>query len=490
MARDGYYWEPIEDLPPDWTDLRFQELEALSQVWKEQRETLEEEAVLADFQERLHRQWAIETGIIERVYTLDRGITELLIEKGIDAALIPHGSTDRHPALVAAMIRDHQDAVEGLFQFVRGERALSTSYVRELHAVLTRHQETSDAVDPRGRSIQVPLLRGDYKKQPNNPHRQDGTVHQYCPPEQVASEMDRLLEMHGAHHNQGVPPEVEAAWLHHRFTQIHPFQDGNGRVVRCLASLVFIQAGWFPLVITRDDRDRYITALENADAGDLRGLTGLFVRVAKQAFVNALGITREVLHGTMVSQVIDAVRDTLLRQREELRQEWQSAKALATKLQATCRERLDRAKKEMQHKLGELNPSYVFNVIHEPPDGERGHYFRHQIIEAAKALGYFADLRTHRAWTSLVLQTDVRAEILYSFHGVGEEFRGVVAVAAIFFRKSESDEGERAISDITPLSDEIFQVNYRDSDDGARSRFAHWLDETLVRGLEAWRQGL
>jgi len=23
------------------------------------------------------------------------------------------------------------------------------------------------------------------------------------------------------------PPEIEAAWLHHRFTQIHPFQDGN-----------------------------------------------------------------------------------------------------------------------------------------------------------------------------------------------------------------------------------------------------------------------
>lgn len=51
-----------------------------------------------------------------------------------------------------------------------------------------------------------------------------------------------------------VSPEVEAAWLHHRFTQIHPFQDGNGRIARLLASLVFIKAGWFPLVVTRDDR--------------------------------------------------------------------------------------------------------------------------------------------------------------------------------------------------------------------------------------------
>ena len=52
---------------------------------------------------------------------------------------------------------------------------------------------------------------------------------------------------------RGVPVEVEAAWLHHRFTQIHPYQDGNGRVARALASLLFIKAGWFPVVVTRDD---------------------------------------------------------------------------------------------------------------------------------------------------------------------------------------------------------------------------------------------
>jgi len=32
----------------------------------------------------------IETGIIERLYTWDRGVTEILIEQGIDATLIAH----------------------------------------------------------------------------------------------------------------------------------------------------------------------------------------------------------------------------------------------------------------------------------------------------------------------------------------------------------------------------------------------------------------
>ena len=56
-----------------------------------------------------------------------------------------------------------------------------------------------------------------------------------------------------------------AAWVRHRFTQIHPFQDGNGRVARLLATLVFSRAEWLPLVVRRDDRVRYLDALEAAD---------------------------------------------------------------------------------------------------------------------------------------------------------------------------------------------------------------------------------
>ena len=114
------------------------------------------------------------------------------------------------------------------------------------HGVIA-HQETVEGIDSLGRIASIPLLRGAYKKLPNNPLRQDGTVHEYCPPEQVDSEMDRLIALHHQHQNNGVPPEVEAAWLHHRFAQIHPFQDGNGRIARALATLVLVKAGWFPL---------------------------------------------------------------------------------------------------------------------------------------------------------------------------------------------------------------------------------------------------
>ena len=293
----GHRWRPIEDLPADWQDLADAGLRRLADDWCEKREGPGAEAAIVEFNERLKREWAIETGLIERVYALTRGITEVLIEHGLREELIPSSATDRDPALVFDMIRDHADAVDGLFDFVKRERQLSTSYVKELHSVLLAHQETASARDIFGRRVEMPLIRGDYKTRPNNPVRPDGSVHEYCPPEQVASEMDRLLAMHREHEGRGVPPEVEAAWLHHRFAQIHPFQDGNGRVARALATLVMIRAGWFPLVVTDAGRADYIDALEMADAGDLRPLVRLFVGIQKRAFEGAINVARGVIPG-------------------------------------------------------------------------------------------------------------------------------------------------------------------------------------------------
>ncbi len=83
-------WKPIEDLPDNYGTLASPELPTLANVWQEQHELLSHGNALREFNEKLQREWAIETGIIERVYSLDRGITQLLIEKGIDASLIPY----------------------------------------------------------------------------------------------------------------------------------------------------------------------------------------------------------------------------------------------------------------------------------------------------------------------------------------------------------------------------------------------------------------
>lgn len=485
----SYAWKPITDLPPNWQELAESELRPLERIWGESRDDLAGPA-LRRFNERLCRQMAIETGILERVYTLDRGTTELLIEQGIDAALIPRESTNEDPDVVAATIQDQHDAVEGLFAFVKHQRQLSTGYIKELHAALMRHQETTTAMDSRGKLVTVPLERGRWKVLPNNPRRPNGTVHEYCPPEQVASEMDQLVRRHVTHQAERVMPEVEAAWLHHRFTQIHPFQDGNGRVARCLASLVFIRAGWFPLSVTRDDREAYISALERADYGDLASLIALFSKRERNAFRNALTVAEDVKRSERVDHVIAATRRDLERRRDAMRREWDAAKATAGKLQRFTEERLGQVATELKTELRSLEPSYRFHVGNEPPDGERAYWFRHQIIETAHTLHYFADVATYRAWASLILWSETRAELVVSFHGMGREFRGLLAVSAFFFRREETEDGDREVVDLTPLTNDVFQINYVEDGRETLVRFERWLDEALIRGLENWRRGL
>lgn len=480
-------------MSPDWTEIRDYEtppaqlaraeLRALAQVWREQRQRLAQGDAFRRFEEHLKREWAIETGLIERLYTLDRSITQVLIEHGIKAALIPHGSTP-NPDTAASMIEDHQQAVEGVFDFVKGNRTLSPGYVKELHALMTRHQETVEGVDAFGRETRVPLRRGDYKLQPNNPMRPDGTVHHYCPPEHVASEMDRLIAMHMSHDD--VAPEVEAAWLHHRFTQIHPFQDGNGRIARALATLVFVREGWFPLVVRDRDRARYINALEAADAGNLADLAGYFAGLQKDAFVSAFGISEDVIESRRVDDAIESIGRQLARRRDSLVVEQESVKSIANHLCRLSRQRLDEVAEKLRETTRDVLEHAEFFADSAVDDG-REHYYRNQIVETAKILDYFANTQTYRAWSRLVIRNTDRTELLIAFHGVGHEFLGVLACSATWFQRMETGDGRREPGPVTPVTEDVFQINYKESQEEAKERFLPWLERAILRGLELWQ---
>ncbi len=105
-------WQPIEDLPTNWQTLASSELPSLVTVWQEQADRLRTSGEFKTFMTQLRREIAIETGIIEQLYDLDRGITRLLIEQGINEALIPHGATNRPVKQVVALIQSQEEAVE------------------------------------------------------------------------------------------------------------------------------------------------------------------------------------------------------------------------------------------------------------------------------------------------------------------------------------------------------------------------------------------
>ena len=97
---------PSRELPDGWESLADSELKSLERVWADQYSQLKESRAVEQFNERLLREWSIETGILERLYTIDHGVTQLLIEQGIDAALIPHGATNIPIPELVRILRD------------------------------------------------------------------------------------------------------------------------------------------------------------------------------------------------------------------------------------------------------------------------------------------------------------------------------------------------------------------------------------------------
>jgi len=488
-ARITQIWKPdtgILDLESDSAALSASEIPGIKAVWTEQRARLKNTQQLADFSERLSREWAIETGVIENLYDIERGVTQTLIERGFQAELLSHGSTNRPRDYVLRLIRDQKDVLDGVFDFVKNDRVFSVSYIKELHAALLRSQDVTEGIDALGHLVDIPLIKGDWKRHPNSPVR-DGVTFGYCPPEHVAAEMDRLVEIHTRHVAAGVSSDVQAAWLHHRFTQIHPFQDGNGRVARAITSLVLIKNGLFPLVVTRDDRAAYLEALEAADQGTLKPLIDLIAKLQITQFRKATSISEAILAADL-SDILDELMTA-------------ADGYAATKL-GSFRAVFDLAK-QLQHDLNEKFESILQNITAAlrkvTPIGkayvklstkETEYWFRSQIIENARLhLKYFADMTEYSSWILIDMKWSRHARLVFAFHGIGKPFNGSLICAPFLEFRDTDDEGQIR-SELVPVTEEGFVFFYNEAREKLLARFGPWRDNVLKVAIKELAQNL
>ena len=83
------------------------------------------------------------------------------------------------------------------------------------------------------------------------------------PPERVEEEMDKLIEWYNK--VDDIHPLQKAAIFHGKFEEIHPFEDGIGRVGRLLINIMLLSTDYPPLIIRKTQRIRYFHALEAFD---------------------------------------------------------------------------------------------------------------------------------------------------------------------------------------------------------------------------------
>lgn len=477
----------ITALEADPKILSASEIPGIKAVWTDQKARLKGTSQLSDFTDRLSREWAIETGVIENLYEIERGVTQTLIERGFQAELLSHGSTNRPREYVIQLLRDQKDALDGVFDFVSSKRSLSVSYIKELHAALLRSQDVTEGVDAMGRFVEIPLIKGDWKQQPNSPVR-DGVIFTYCPPEHVAAEMDRLIKIHAEHVEAAVPSEVQAAWLHHRFSQIHPFQDGNGRVARAIASLVLVKDGLFPLVVTRDDKPDYLDALEAADQGDLKPLINMFAKLQIAQFRKATAISEAILVADDVAALLGGLMKAADKVAEKKLEALRGVFNLARSLERDLDERLKAITPAISSALQKVSNTGTAFVTLSTED--TNHYFRAQIIENAKFhLGYYADTAEYRSWISMNMNWTRRGRLVFAFHGIGKPFNGSL-ICAPFLEFRDTDEEGQVRSAFVPVTEEGFVFFYNETKDRLLARFHSWRESVLKVALKELTQNL
>lgn len=432
-------WRPIS-FSNEWKNCDTSRLDEILLSWLEKRKVLSDDSPeYKEFINRLKRQHAIETGIIEKLYDLKEGITETFIKEGFVESYLQHGDTNIPTKLLMSFLSDNFDAVQFVFDLIKDDRPLTKNFLLQLHQLITLHQDYIDAIDPFGNYIKVPLLKGAFKKMDNNPKRADGTKFLYCPPVQVDSEIDNLLAIYNTLVSENVKPIIIASWLHHAFTMIHPFQDGNGRLAKLLATLVLVKNNLFPLTIKRVERELYISALESADRNDPQHLVTLFCEIQKKNIESILNWQPSIANNSLVEIASIFNKKLIDKKQKSFESRLNTITFNRNEIFSICNSILE----NLFNKLNESISGDVAIISYEtvlPTNSQKNYFYTHQIIEYAKQHSYYFNKSQPRGWFQFTfdLQEGNKYKLIISIHHFGYD-DSTMAIGSILEFTNELD---------------------------------------------------
>jgi Fic family protein len=133
--------------------------------------------------------------------------------------------------------------------YIRKTRThISLELIKDLHETVFKNSKPF-AGEFRGKGVEVAVV--DSLGQ---------IVHRGAPSKKIAELLRELVEWYDKHKKK-YPPLVLAAVVHNQFENIHPFQDGNGRVGRLLLNNILLKHGLPPVNIEFSRRREYYASL-------------------------------------------------------------------------------------------------------------------------------------------------------------------------------------------------------------------------------------
>jgi fido (protein-threonine AMPylation protein) len=239
---------------------------------------------------------------------------------------------------------------------------------------------------------------------------------------------------------------IKAAFLHHAFVQIHPFQDGNGRIARLLASFILIKEGLFPLSIDRKKRTDYINALEIADSGKYQKLIDVFSQNQISSIQQSLN-WKTVEDNSGYDNVLDQLNKKLTDYRAA------TAKEQKQRIYRNMQAVFEVVKDQTEYFRNDLTEKLdaTISIKADEPKGSKMYYFTKQIIEYASKFDYYANMSLDKCWTSLFIDIDDtnKYRLLLTVHHYGYD-NSTFALGAVISKviPESSEEGHREYIDI------------------------------------------
>lgn len=244
--------------------------------------------------------WTYHSNAIEG-NTLTQGETEMFLMEGLTAK--------GKPLKDHLDLRGHSNAINYLLGFIHDKEVLTEAAIRKLHEILLVEPYQVQAITPDGWPTMKTVALGQYKTQPNHVRTPTGETHFYATPEETPAKMQDLMTWYRDETAKRAMHPVEiAARLHHRFTAIHPFDDGNGRMCRLLMNLILMQAGYPPAVIRLGEREQYLAALRRADAAENED----FISFIAEHVVSSLELYVRAAKGEEIHEPTDLEKEIAL----------------------------------------------------------------------------------------------------------------------------------------------------------------------------------